>query len=102
MKTPLKGVDLNPKLKLLGVDVGGLGDAYGHTPGDRSYVYLDKSKGIYNRLIVKQDNKTLLGVVLVGTAVFNDGVAINNASGVININAVFSQLFYSSDGTYHC
>ncbi|WP_163447134.1 hypothetical protein, partial [Escherichia coli] len=30
------------------------------------YVYLDESKEVYKRLIVSQDNKTLLGAVLVG------------------------------------
>ncbi len=35
-------------------------------PGARSYVYLDESKEIYKRLIVSEDNKTLLGAVLVG------------------------------------
>ncbi|VTM22809.1 Rubredoxin-NAD(+) reductase [Raoultella terrigena] len=60
------GADLSAKLKLLGVDVGGIGDAYGRTPGARSYVYLDESKEVYKRLIVSADNKTLLGAVLVG------------------------------------
>jgi nitrite reductase (NADH) large subunit len=64
-KTPLKA-DLSAKLKLLGVDVGGIGDAHGRTPGARSYVYLDESKEVYKRLIVSPDNKTLLGAVLVG------------------------------------
>ncbi|MDI5424863.1 hypothetical protein MJM99_32885, partial [Salmonella enterica subsp. enterica serovar Kentucky] len=31
-----------------------------------SYVYLDESKEVYKRLIVSEDNKTLLGAVLVG------------------------------------
>ncbi|EDA3974900.1 nitrite reductase large subunit NirB [Salmonella enterica] len=45
---------------------GGIGDAHGRTPGARSYVYLDESKEVYKRLIVSEDNKTLLGAVLVG------------------------------------
>ncbi len=37
------------------------------TPGARSYVYLDEAKRVYKRrLIVSEDNKTLLGAVLVG------------------------------------
>lgn len=52
-----EGADLSAKLKLLGVDVGGIGDAHGRTPGARSYVYLDESKEIYKRLIVSEDNK---------------------------------------------
>lgn len=60
------GADMSAKLKLLGVDVGGIGDAHGRTPGARSYVYLDESKEVYKRLVVSEDNKTLLGAVLVG------------------------------------
>ncbi|WP_338560244.1 nitrite reductase large subunit NirB [Erwinia sp. E_sp_B01_3] len=60
------GADMSAKLKLLGVDVGGIGDAHGRTQGARSYVYLDESKEIYKRLVVSADNKTLLGAVLVG------------------------------------
>ncbi|MEX8993713.1 nitrite reductase (NAD(P)H), partial [Salmonella enterica] len=51
-----EGADLSAKLKLLGVDVGGIGDAHGRTPGARSYVYLDESKEVYKRLIVSEDN----------------------------------------------
>lgn len=60
------GADLSAKLKLLGVDVGGIGDTHGRTPNARSYVYLDESKEVYKRLIVSEDNKALLGAVLVG------------------------------------
>ncbi|CAI1186037.1 Nitric oxide reductase FlRd-NAD(+) reductase [Serratia plymuthica] len=61
-----QGADMSAKLKLLGVDVGGIGDAHGRTEGARSYVYLDESKEVYKRIIVSADNKTLLGAVLVG------------------------------------
>ena len=61
-----EGADMSAKLKLLGVDVGGIGDAHGRTEGARSYVYLDESNEIYKRLVVSADNKTLLGAVLVG------------------------------------
>nr|WP_154324427.1 nitrite reductase large subunit NirB [Pantoea sp. 201603H] len=60
------GADMSAKLKLLGVDVGGIGDAHGRTEGARSYVYLDENKEVYKRLVVSADNKTLLGAVLVG------------------------------------
>ncbi|MFD1800781.1 nitrite reductase large subunit NirB [Mixta tenebrionis] len=60
------GADMSAKLKLLGVDVGGIGDAHGRTPGARSYVYLNEKSGVYKRLVVSQDNKYLLGAVLVG------------------------------------
>jgi len=61
-----QGADMSAKLKLLGVDVGGIGDARGRTPGARSYVWLDESRSIYKRLVVSADGKTLLGAVLVG------------------------------------
>ncbi|MBW7981297.1 nitrite reductase large subunit NirB [Enterobacillus tribolii] len=61
-----QGADMSAKLKLLGVDVGGIGDAHGRTPGARSYVYLDESSEVYKRIIVSADNRYLLGAVLVG------------------------------------
>ncbi len=59
---------MSAKLKLLGVDVGGIGDAHGATPGARSYAYIDESQApiIQAPGGVSQDNKTLLGAVLVG------------------------------------
>ncbi|NQS84695.1 nitrite reductase large subunit NirB [Pantoea allii] len=60
------GADMSAKLKLLGVDVSGIGDTRASTPGARSIVWLDEAKSIYKRLIVSQDHKTLLGAVLVG------------------------------------
>ncbi len=52
---------MSAKLKLLGVDVGGIGDAHGRTPNSRSYVYLDESKEVYKRLIVSQTTKPCSG-----------------------------------------
>lgn len=61
-----QGADMSAKLKLLGVDVGGIGDAHGRTPGARSFVWLDESRSVYKRLIVSEEGNTLLGAVLVG------------------------------------
>ncbi|WP_256853254.1 nitrite reductase large subunit NirB [Pantoea sp. Fr+CA_20] len=60
------GADMSAKLKLLGVDVAGIGDTRASTPGARSIVWLDEANSIYKRLIVSRDHKTLLGAVLVG------------------------------------
>lgn len=60
------GADMSAKLKLLGVDVGSIGDANGRTPNCKSYVYLDENESVYKRIIVSEDGKTLLGAVLVG------------------------------------
>ena len=60
------GADMSAKLKLLGVDVGSIGDANGRTPNCKSYVYLDENASVYKRIIVSEDGKSLLGAVLVG------------------------------------
>ncbi|KUI99642.1 nitrite reductase large subunit NirB [Vibrio sp. MEBiC08052] len=65
-RSQFEGADMSAKLKLLGVDVGSIGDANGQTPGSKSYVYLNEAEGIYKRVIVSQDEKYLLGAVLVG------------------------------------
>ncbi|BAN98883.1 nitrite reductase (NAD(P)H) large subunit [Plautia stali symbiont] len=44
------------------MDFGGIGDAH----GARSYIWLDEQQHVYKRLIVSEDNTTLLGAVLVG------------------------------------
>lgn len=62
-----KGGDLSAKLKLLGTDVANFGE---HTErGDqRTVVYEDLVKGVYKKLVVSSDAKTLIGGVLVGDA----------------------------------
>ncbi|WP_129141145.1 nitrite reductase large subunit NirB [Modicisalibacter coralii] len=60
------GADMSTKLKLLGVDVGSIGDAHGATEGARSYRYNDETTGIYRRLVVSADGKRAIGAVLVG------------------------------------
>lgn len=61
-----EGADMSAKLKLLGVKVGSIGDANGRTPGCKNYVYQNEEQEVYKRLIVSQDNKKLLGAVMVG------------------------------------
>ncbi|WP_461538771.1 nitrite reductase large subunit NirB [Spongorhabdus nitratireducens] len=60
------GSDMSAKLKLLGVDVGSIGDAHGRTEGAQSYVYQNQPEEVYKKLVVSADGKTLLGAVLVG------------------------------------
>ncbi|GAB6067053.1 nitrite reductase large subunit NirB [Methylothermus subterraneus] len=60
------GADLSTKLKLLGVEVGSIGDSHGRTPGSLNCVYQNERDGIYKRLIVSADGKKLLGAILVG------------------------------------
>ncbi|TDG15928.1 nitrite reductase large subunit [Seongchinamella unica] len=60
------GADMSTKLKLLGVDVGSIGDAHGRTPGSISFVFSDEREEVYKRIVTSGDGKTLLGAVLVG------------------------------------
>ncbi|MCC2637129.1 MAG: nitrite reductase [Moraxellaceae bacterium] len=60
------GADMSTKLKLMGVDVGSIGDAMGATPGAHSYYYIDDAKDIYKKIVVSADGKKLLGAVMVG------------------------------------
>jgi nitrite reductase [NAD(P)H], large subunit/nitrite reductase [NAD(P)H], small subunit len=62
------GADMSTKLKLLGVDVASFGDAQGRTPGAQSYQWVHGPEGIYKKIVVSEDGKTLLGGVLVGDA----------------------------------
>lgn len=61
-----RGADMSTKLKLLGVDVGSIGDAHGNTEGALAYQFHDPVRRIYKRLNVSPDGKQLLGAVLVG------------------------------------
>ena len=69
---PFTGADMSTKLKLLGVDVGSIGDAHAVTPGARSYRYIDEAASSYRRLVVSADGKTALGAVLVGDNSYYD------------------------------
>jgi nitrite reductase (NADH) large subunit len=60
------GADMSTKLKLLGVEVGSLGDAHAATPGARVYSFFDQRKEVYKKLVVDAEGRKLLGAVLVG------------------------------------
>jgi nitrite reductase (NADH) large subunit len=60
------GADMSAKLKLLGVDVASFGDAL--NPGRRTVVYQDMVRGVYKKLVLSDDDKRLVGGVLVGDA----------------------------------
>tara|TARA_R110000850_G_scaffold246063_2_gene370966 strand:- start:422 stop:2980 length:2559 start_codon:yes stop_codon:yes gene_type:complete len=66
------GADMSTKLKLLGVDVGSIGDAHGSTEGARSYRFIDEANASYRRLVVSADGKKALGAVLVGDNSYYD------------------------------
>ena len=60
------GADMSTKLKLMGVEVGSIGDAHAKTAGAQCYIYENQPDNIYKKIVVSQDGKTLLGAVLVG------------------------------------
>ncbi|WP_036319082.1 nitrite reductase large subunit NirB [Microbacterium indicum] len=62
------GFDESTKLKLSGVDVASFGDAMAETPGALDVVYTDPVAGVYKKLVLSDDAKTLLGGILVGDA----------------------------------
>ncbi|MDD7944169.1 nitrite reductase large subunit NirB [Microbacterium sp. NE2HP2] len=62
------GFDVSTKLKLSGVDVASFGDAFAGTPGALDVVYADPVAGVYKKLVLSDDAKTLLGGILVGDA----------------------------------
>ena len=65
-KVAFQGADMSTKLKLLGVDVGSIGDAHGKTAGAINFVFCDERDEVYKRLVVSADGSKLLGAVLVG------------------------------------
>lgn len=70
-ETPLfEDGDLSTKLKLLGVDVGSIGDIHGEAPPGaerHSLIWKDTPSGIYQRIDVDDDGR-VLAAVLVGDA----------------------------------
>jgi len=60
------GADMSTKLKLMGVDVGSIGDAHARTPGAQCYTYENQPEQIYKKIVVSNDGEKLLGAVLVG------------------------------------
>ncbi len=60
------GADMSTKLKLMGVEVGSIGDAHERTPGALSYTYLNQPEGVYKKLVVDSAQQKVLGAVLVG------------------------------------
>ncbi|WP_394552373.1 nitrite reductase large subunit NirB [Agromyces sp. MMS24-JH15] len=61
-------VDDATKLKLSGVDVASFGDALAKAEGALEIVYADPARGMYQKLVMTDDAKTLLGGIFVGDA----------------------------------
>jgi len=62
------GYDMSTKLKLIGVDVASFGDPFISGNGVKTIAINDNHKGVYKRINISEDGKTLLGGILVGDA----------------------------------
>ncbi|NQX13333.1 nitrite reductase large subunit [Microbacteriaceae bacterium VKM Ac-2855] len=62
------GIDDATKLKLSGVEVASFGDAMARGEGALEVVYADPARGLYQKIVVSDDAKTLLGGMFVGDA----------------------------------
>ncbi|WP_172147831.1 nitrite reductase large subunit NirB [Pseudomonas tumuqii] len=80
---PFTGADMSTKLKLLGVDVGSIGDAHAATPGAKSYRFIDEASASYRRLVVSADGKNVLGAVLVGDNSYYDTLLQYAQNGIV-------------------
>ena len=59
-------IDMSTQLKLIGVEVASFGDPFLENEEVTAIVYENKFNGIYKRINVTKDGKTLLGGILVG------------------------------------
>lgn len=62
------GFDMSTKLKLIGIDVASFGDPFINNPDSKTILLEDTNKGIYKRINISNDGKTLLGGILIGDA----------------------------------
>jgi nitrite reductase (NADH) large subunit len=60
--------DLSAKLKLLGTDVATFGNPFHDRQSTRTISFEDQVRGIYKKLVLRDDGKELLGGILVGDA----------------------------------
>jgi nitrite reductase (NADH) large subunit len=63
-----RGFDMSTKLKLIGIDVASFGDNFIREPDCRTIIYENKQNGVYKRINISNDNKYLLGGILIGDA----------------------------------
>ncbi|MCC9066073.1 nitrite reductase large subunit NirB [Flavobacterium piscisymbiosum] len=65
-KTMRETIDMSTQLKLIGVEVASFGDPFVENNDVTAIIYENKLSGIYKRINVTKDSKTLLGGILVG------------------------------------
>ncbi|HSD09131.1 nitrite reductase large subunit NirB [Flavobacterium sp.] len=80
-KTMRETIDMSTQLKLIGVEVASFGDPFVENENVTAIVYENKFSGIYKRINVTKDGKTLLGGILVGDSSDYNGLfqIYNNA-----------------------
>ena len=77
------GADISTKLKLMGVDVGAIGDTQGHqNVGTKVYRYLDQISQHYRKMVVSADGQRLLGAILVGDNSYYDNLMQYYRNGI--------------------
>lgn len=64
--TRFGGADMSTRLKLLGVEVGSIGDAHGGADDLKTCHLEDNATSVYKKLVLSADGRKLLGAVLVG------------------------------------
>lgn len=83
-KTMRETIDMSTQLKLIGVEVASFGDPFIENEDVTAIVYENKLSGIYKRINVTKDSKTLLGGILVGDSsdynalfqIYSNGMAL--------------------------
>ncbi|WP_219063134.1 nitrite reductase large subunit NirB [Pseudomonas sp. UMAB-08] len=95
---PFTGADMSTKLKLLGVDVGSIGDAHAATTGAKSYRFIDEASASYRRLVVSADGKHVLGAVLIGDNSYYDTLLQYAQNGIALPKDPSSLILPLSDG----
>jgi nitrite reductase (NADH) large subunit len=83
-KTMRETIDMSTQLKLIGVEVASFGDPFIENKEVTAIVYENKFNGIYKRINVTKDGKTLLGGILVGDSgdynglfqIYSNGMAL--------------------------
>jgi nitrite reductase (NADH) large subunit len=92
------GADMSTKLKLMGVEVGSIGDAHARTAGAQCYTYENQPEQVYKKIVVSSDGEKLLGAVLVGDTSDYDNLLQYALNGLMLPKAPETLILPASDG----
>ena len=62
------GADMSTKLKLMGVDVASIGNAFANGSDSAEVTFANSRAGVYKKLVMSKSSNTLKGAILVGDA----------------------------------